>query len=62
MYALFDMFHSGLDWIQTHDLVRDYHGSPDWDRAALVHFNNSSMQSDGKIPKFEYIPKILASL
>ena len=62
MYALYDLFHAGSGLIVPHDLVRDYQGCPDWDKAALVHFNNSAMQSTGQIPKFLHIPKILDSI
>lgn len=59
-YMLEDWVATNPDWLVQKDLVRDYEGTPDWDKAKFVHFNNGSMTPRGKVPRWKHIPAILA--
>lgn len=61
-YVLEDWVATSPDWLKQCDVVRDYQGTPDWDRFPCVHFNNGSMVPRGLSPRWKHIPDLLGNL
>jgi hypothetical protein len=61
MLAIEDLVTVGADWIELHDVVRDFQGSEGWENAPLLHFSNGSMSPKGFTPRWKFIPELLSS-
>lgn len=53
---------SGSEFIELHDVVRDYQGSENWEVAPLIHFSNGSTAPKGLTPRWKHIPELLKGM
>lgn len=58
-YVFEDLVLAGVDWIETHDVVREY-GDAEWLNRPMVHLSNACMTPAGKVPRWKFVKEILA--